>query len=228
MVRISSHSKRKGIQSGNQFVSIAIPTHFYHYWQTAFILPSLSEEVGKRRHCRAPYREIIVSNNDSISKQFLFHLLFFKLYYHLDASFCTILLSKLMDYFLTRLQLIFLNLHKIFLILWRSYIRLSHRKHSPSPTRRLYWWDPSAKPRVQRFTYFELFAKVPISPSCSAARWAPAQECGLTSRTNCRWVIFTQFLIPTQPSADLLMQLFKRTQGIARTKSQNISIDSSF
>ena len=49
MVRMSSHSKRKGIQSGNQFVSIAIPTHFYHYWQTAFIVPSLSEEALMRR-----------------------------------------------------------------------------------------------------------------------------------------------------------------------------------
>ena len=95
-----------------------------------------------------------------------------------------------------------------------------HRKHSPSPTQIWYWWDPSAKPRVKRFTYFELFAKVPISPSCSAARWAPAQECGLTSRTNCRWVIFTQFLIPTQPSADLLMQLLWRRRGIERARAK--------
>ena len=27
-----------------------------------------------------------------------------------------------------------------------------------------------------------------------------SEECGLTSRTNCRWRIFTQFLIPTQRS----------------------------
>ena len=66
---------------------------------------------------------------------------------------------------------------------------------------------------------FELFAKVPISPPCSVARWAPAEECGLTSRTNCRWVIFTQFLIPTQKNADLLMQLLRRRQGIS-TRSE--------
>ena len=65
---------------------------------------------------------------------------------------------------------------------------------------------------------FELFAKVPISPPCSVARWAPAEECGLTSRTNCRWVIFTQFLIPTQPSADLLMQLLWRKRDYAKDK----------
>ena len=126
MVRMSSHSKRKGIQSGNQFVSIAIPTHFYHYWQTAFIVPSLSEEALMRRWERedivGPHTErslsatMTASQTVPVPPSFLQVLLPFRriVQYHF--------VIQIDGLFLTRLQLIFLNLHKIFLILWRSYI----------------------------------------------------------------------------------------------------------
>ena len=37
------------------------------FYRAIIIWRGADEEVGKRRHCRAPYREVIVSNNDSIT-----------------------------------------------------------------------------------------------------------------------------------------------------------------
>ena len=51
-----------------------------NFYRAIIIWRGADEKVGKRRHCtcRAPYREVIVSNNDRITKQFLFHLFLFK------------------------------------------------------------------------------------------------------------------------------------------------------